>query len=325
MSLLVSASGCIRRTLRPRSDAAAASVRAAVRRAMEHTFVDLLSQPLATAEFLVVDTETNGRGGEECELTEVGAVLVGGGELHDRWETLVTVHAPLSRSIQRFTQISQGMVDAAPPADAVLPDFADQLHGRVLVAHNASFDRRVLKQAFARARARLAEPARPVHGRAGPPLRAARPSAAARGARRRARDRGRGAAPRARGRGDVRARVLRALRAPVRAREHRRRRAGGPAADPPPHADARAAHDRRRGDQAPQAGDVGAARDAGRLHLPQRRRAGAVRRQVGVAAHAGALALRGVGARRRDGPSRRRSSTTAPPARSSARSCSSTG
>ena len=51
--------------------------------------MDLLAQPLATTEFLVVDTETNGRAGDACELTEVGAVLVGGGELHDRWETLV--------------------------------------------------------------------------------------------------------------------------------------------------------------------------------------------------------------------------------------------
>jgi len=41
--------------------------------------MDLLEQPLATAEFLVVDTETNGLGGDACELTEVGAVLVGGG------------------------------------------------------------------------------------------------------------------------------------------------------------------------------------------------------------------------------------------------------
>ncbi|MEA2192376.1 MAG: polymerase subunit epsilon, partial [Solirubrobacteraceae bacterium] len=114
----------------------------------------LLAQPLATTEFLVVDTETNGRAGEACELTEVGAVLVGGGELHDRWEALVGVVVPLSRSIQRFTQISQGMVDAAPAAEAVLPDLADLIGSpptRVLVAHNASFDRRVLRQAFERA------------------------------------------------------------------------------------------------------------------------------------------------------------------------------
>ena len=63
---------------------------------------------LATTEFLVVDTETNGRAGDACELTEVGAVLVGGGELHDRWETLVGGVAPLSRAIQRFTRSRRG-------------------------------------------------------------------------------------------------------------------------------------------------------------------------------------------------------------------------
>ena len=113
--------------------------------------MDLLAQPLATAEFLVVDTETNGRAGDACELTEVGAVLVGGGELHDRWETLVAGVAPLSRAIQCFTQITQEMVDAAPPAEAALPDLAELLSGRVLVAHNAAFDRRVLAQALDRA------------------------------------------------------------------------------------------------------------------------------------------------------------------------------
>jgi DNA polymerase-3 subunit epsilon len=111
----------------------------------------LLDAPLATAEFLVVDTETNGLGGDRCELTEIGAVLVGGGELHDRWETLVPVRAPLSRGIQRFTGISQAMVDEAPPAEMSLPELAELLDGRVLVAHNAAFDRRVLAQAFARA------------------------------------------------------------------------------------------------------------------------------------------------------------------------------
>ncbi|MCW3041609.1 MAG: hypothetical protein JWM31_3514 [Solirubrobacterales bacterium] len=116
--------------------------------------------PLRTAEFLVVDTETNGLGGDRCELTEVGAVLVGGGELHDRWETLVQVRTPLSRSIQRFTGITQEMVDEAPAAEAGLGELADLMRGRVLVAHNASFDRRVLEQAFGRAGVRW--PAPPV-------------------------------------------------------------------------------------------------------------------------------------------------------------------
>src|SRR3954447_18981547 len=107
------------------------------------------SAPLATAEFLVVDTETNGLGGERCELTEVGAVLVGGGELHEEWGSLVGVAQPLGRYIQRFTGISQAMVDAAPAPEDVLPALAAQLRARVLVAHNARFDVRVLKPPFA--------------------------------------------------------------------------------------------------------------------------------------------------------------------------------
>ncbi|MGZ4195478.1 MAG: exonuclease domain-containing protein [Solirubrobacteraceae bacterium] len=111
----------------------------------------LADEPIATAEFLVVDTETNGLGGDACEMTEVGAVLVGGGELHDRWDSLVRTIAPLRRGIQRFTGITQAMVDRAPYPDAVLPELERLLKGRVMVAHNAPFDRRVLRQAFDRA------------------------------------------------------------------------------------------------------------------------------------------------------------------------------
>lgn len=113
--------------------------------------MDLLATPTAEAEYLAVDVETNGRGGNACELTEIGAVLVGGGELHDTWSTLVRPQMPLARGIQRFTGITQAMVNGAPPPEQVLPRVAELLEGRVLVAHNAAFDRRVLRQAFQRA------------------------------------------------------------------------------------------------------------------------------------------------------------------------------
>ena len=106
--------------------------------------------PLRTAEFLAVDVETNGLAGDDCELTEVGAVLVGGGELHDEFESLVRVRRPLSRGIERFTGITQAMVDGAPEPREVLERLAPMLEGRVLVAHSASFDRRALRQAFER-------------------------------------------------------------------------------------------------------------------------------------------------------------------------------
>ncbi len=112
--------------------------------------VDLIEQPVARAEFLVIDTETNGLGGDACELTEVGVVLVGGGELHDRWSSLVRTSMSLRRGIQRFTGITQEMVDSAPPLEEVMSLLRERLDGRVMVAHNAPFDRRVLRQGFER-------------------------------------------------------------------------------------------------------------------------------------------------------------------------------
>lgn len=112
--------------------------------------MELGDNPLATTEFVAVDTETNGLGGDSCELTEVGAVLIGGGELHDRWASLVRTNMPLGRGIQRFTGITQDQIDRAPDPDRVLPALADMLRGRVMVAHNAAFDRRVLRQAYGR-------------------------------------------------------------------------------------------------------------------------------------------------------------------------------
>src|SRR3954471_15796052 len=133
------------------------SVRAA---RLHRSFVDLLDQPVAGAEFLAVDTETNGLAADLCELTEVGAVLVGGGELHDTFDSLVRTEQPLARGIQRFTGITQAMVDGAPPPRDVLEEIGELLEGRVMVAHSARFDRRVLRDAFERAG--LAWPKPPV-------------------------------------------------------------------------------------------------------------------------------------------------------------------
>jgi DNA polymerase-3 subunit epsilon len=112
--------------------------------------LELLDQPIATAEFLVLDTETNGLGGDACQLIEVGSVIVGGGELHDRWSSLVRAGVPLRRGIGRLTGITAAMLDDAPALEDVVGALVPQLRGRVLVAHNAPFDRRVLRQAFER-------------------------------------------------------------------------------------------------------------------------------------------------------------------------------
>ena len=112
------------------------------------------------------------------------------------------------------------MVDEAPPAEASLPELAELLEGRVLVAHSAAFDRRVLAQAFERARLAVARSAGALHRRAraapAPARRASASSAPLAGVARASRSRRR--APRARRRRDLRARLLRAVPAAVRQR-----------------------------------------------------------------------------------------------------------
>ena len=278
----------------------------------------MFDQPTATTEYIAVDTETNGLSGDRCELTEIGAVLVGGGELHEEWDSLVSVATPLGRGIQRFTGISQEMVNGAPPLEEVLPRLEKMLRGRVLVAHNARFDVRVLRQAFARAALAVARPAGDLHGPDGAAVRAAAAEARARArwparwgwrctrstarcptrARaRRSSARCSGACARTRRPSATRSTLLGARK--VRAR--------------PP-----SVPNRPRGERP---ASRGAPARAGRLHLPRRRRQAAVRRQVRRPARARAVAFhlrRGVDAAgrargpHRDGERARRAAAGGP-------------
>jgi len=69
----------------------------------------LAQMPLRTAEFLVVDTETNGLAGDRCEVIEVGAVLVGGDTLPVRKpDPLPLLHAAQllgMHAVQLYTEV----------------------------------------------------------------------------------------------------------------------------------------------------------------------------------------------------------------------------
>ena len=91
----------------------------------------------------------------------------------------------------------------------------------MIVAHNAPFDRRVLRQAFTRIGLDWPDPPAALHGGARPLAAAAAARAEAGAARRRARDRGGRRPPRARRCADVRPDPVRALPAAVRERRRR--------------------------------------------------------------------------------------------------------
>ncbi|HKE09927.1 MAG TPA: helicase C-terminal domain-containing protein [Myxococcota bacterium] len=93
--------------------------------------------------FAVLDLETTGLASEpSAELLEVGAVLVDPGARELRTiHSLVRPVGEVPRSIQRLTGIAESAVACAPAKTAVAGPLAALLAGRVLIAHNADFER----------------------------------------------------------------------------------------------------------------------------------------------------------------------------------------
>lgn len=112
--------------------------------------LDELGTPLHDVTFVVVDLETTGGRAADCEITEIGAVKVRGGQVLGELGTLVDPGTPVPPAITVLTGITTAMLVGAPRIEEVLPTFLEFAQGAVLVAHNAPFDIGFLKAACAR-------------------------------------------------------------------------------------------------------------------------------------------------------------------------------
>ncbi|MDP9407747.1 MAG: DEDD exonuclease domain-containing protein, partial [Actinomycetota bacterium] len=101
---------------------------------------DELGRPLRDTTFVVVDLETTGGSAASCEITEIGAVKVRGGEVLGEFQTLVRPRTSIPPFIAVLTGITDLMVAEAPRLDTALPAFLEWSRDCVLVAHNAPFD-----------------------------------------------------------------------------------------------------------------------------------------------------------------------------------------
>ncbi|MDG0862821.1 3'-5' exonuclease [Pelomonas aquatica] len=90
----------------------------------------------------VIDFETTGLGpAGGGRATEIAAVLVRGGQVVDRFASLMRSGAWVPPQIQALTGISNEMLAGAPDAADVMRELARFTAGCPLVAHNAGFDR----------------------------------------------------------------------------------------------------------------------------------------------------------------------------------------
>ncbi|MBO6108507.1 MAG: PHP domain-containing protein, partial [Eubacterium sp.] len=105
----------------------------------DDTVVNEKGQSLDSS-YVVFDLETTGFSPSRCQIIEIGAVKVVGGEITERFSTFVDPHMPIPHRIKNLTQITDEMVEGAPDIKEVLPEFLRFCEGSILVAHNASFD-----------------------------------------------------------------------------------------------------------------------------------------------------------------------------------------
>ena len=101
---------------------------------------DDLGTALHQVTFCVIDLETTGASANDCEITEVGAVKLRGGEVLGTFQTLVNPGSPIPPAITVLTGITESMVAPAPRIDAVLPSLLEFVGDAVIVGHNVRFD-----------------------------------------------------------------------------------------------------------------------------------------------------------------------------------------
>lgn len=101
----------------------------------------MLDQPI-----VMLDFETTGLSPAMGDrITEVAALRIVGGEVVERYVSLVNCGVRIPAFITGLTGITQAMVDNAPPVDQVVPALLEFIGTDALSAHNASFDDKFLR------------------------------------------------------------------------------------------------------------------------------------------------------------------------------------
>ena len=114
---------------------------------------------LEDASFVVFDLETTGLSATQSRICEIGAVRVEALELTGEFQSLVNPGVSLPPEIARLTGLRDPELRSAPSVRTVLRGFLDFAGDDLLVAHNASFDRRFLEHQLQRLHGRrLSEP-----------------------------------------------------------------------------------------------------------------------------------------------------------------------
>ena len=95
--------------------------------------------------FAVVDLETRNVCAGPGAVIEVGIALMERGEITEEWGSLVRPSGPVGDWVSKLTGITDEMVAGAPAFAEIAPKVEEMLRGRIFVAHNVSFDWKMIR------------------------------------------------------------------------------------------------------------------------------------------------------------------------------------
>lgn len=107
--------------------------------------------PLADFPLTIVDVETTGQSALYGRIIEVAAIRLEGGQIVERFQTLVNPERYITPMIEGLTGITNEAVADSPRFSRIARKLYKILDGATFVAHNARFDYSFIRSEFARA------------------------------------------------------------------------------------------------------------------------------------------------------------------------------
>lgn len=101
---------------------------------------DIASKPWKDLTLVGFDTETTGKYPLDAEICEIAAVKWRGGQIVDRFESLIHPSRPMGAEVIAIHGITNEMVESAPRMSEKIQGFHSFIQDSVLVAHHAPFD-----------------------------------------------------------------------------------------------------------------------------------------------------------------------------------------
>lgn len=99
-------------------------------------------------KYAIIDVETTGLSGTANKVTEIAVVIHDGVKVVEEFHTLVNPQVPIAPYVVGLTGIDDNMVKDAPVFNEIASQLVEMTESCVFVAHNVSFDYRVIQNEF---------------------------------------------------------------------------------------------------------------------------------------------------------------------------------